>query len=48
MLALPPLVKAVDGVDLTLYGGEVLCMLGHNGAGKSTAIGLTRPLDSWV
>ena len=42
---------ALDGVDLTLGRGEVLALLGANGAGKSTAIalllGLRRiPLES--
>ncbi len=31
-------VKAVDGVNLCLQPGEVFCLLGHNGAGKSTTI----------
>ncbi len=31
-----PGVVALDGVDLTLYGGEVHILLGENGAGKST------------
>ena len=31
-------VKAVDGVNLTMRPGEVFCLLGHNGAGKSTTI----------
>ena len=38
---------ALDGVDLQLHRGEVLALLGANGAGKSTAIslllGLRRP-----
>jgi ABC-type Na+ transport system ATPase subunit NatA len=33
-------VRAVSGLDLTLYDGEITCLLGHNGAGKSTAISL--------
>jgi len=33
-------VLALDGVDLELRGGQVLALLGANGAGKSTAVGL--------
>ncbi len=33
-------VRALDGVDLDLRAGEVLAVLGANGAGKSTAIAL--------
>jgi ABC-2 type transport system ATP-binding protein len=33
-------VAALDGVDLELRGGQVLALLGANGAGKTTAISL--------
>ena len=31
-------IKAVDHVSLDLYPGEVVGLLGHNGAGKPTLI----------
>ena len=33
-------VLALDALDLQLHGGQVLALLGANGAGKSTAVGL--------
>src|SRR5215472_19200891 len=40
-------VRAVDGVDLTVERGELLVLLGQNGAGKSTTLrclgGILRP-----
>lgn len=39
-------VRAADGLDLTVRRGETLALLGRNGAGKSTAIGLLLGLDS--
>ncbi len=33
-----PGVKALDGVDLHLYPGEVTALIGENGAGKSTVV----------
>lgn len=43
---------AVNGLNLTLYEGEVFGLLGPNGAGKTTTIlmlmGLTEPTAGWV
>ena len=40
---------AVNNLNLTMYEGEIFCLLGHNGAGKSTTIsmltGLISPSD---
>jgi len=40
-------VRAVDGVDLHVEPGEILVLLGQNGAGKSTTLrclgGILRP-----
>ena len=32
--------KAVDNLSLTMYKGQIFAVLGHNGAGKTTAISL--------
>ena len=49
---LRPTVKAVDGLDLAVGGGEVFGLLGPNGSGKSTTIkmilGLVRPSEGSV
>jgi ATP-binding cassette, subfamily A (ABC1), member 3 len=31
---------AVDGLNMTFYSGQITALLGHNGAGKSTAISM--------
>jgi ABC-2 type transport system ATP-binding protein len=45
-------VRALDGLDLWVRGGEIYGFLGPNGAGKTTAIriltGLTRPAQGWA
>ncbi|WP_327367140.1 ABC transporter ATP-binding protein [Streptomyces sp. NBC_01217] len=38
-------VRAVDGIDLSIGRGETVALLGRNGAGKSTTIGLLLGLD---
>ncbi|XP_017782555.1 PREDICTED: ATP-binding cassette sub-family A member 5-like [Nicrophorus vespilloides] len=42
-----PEVKAVNGINLTIYEGQITAILGHNGAGKTTLFniltGLTAP-----
>ncbi|MDR7869297.1 MAG: sugar ABC transporter ATP-binding protein [Tissierellaceae bacterium] len=30
--------KVLDNIDLKVYGGEILCLVGENGSGKSTII----------
>lgn len=40
-------IKAVNGINLTIYEGQITAILGHNGAGKTTLFniltGLTAP-----
>jgi ABC-type lipoprotein export system ATPase subunit len=39
------LVRAIDGVDLTIGSGEFLALLGSSGSGKSTLLNLIAGLD---
>ena len=32
--------KAVDSLNFSVHKNEVFCLLGHNGAGKTTAINM--------
>lgn len=42
----------LDGVDFKIYEGEYICIVGHNGSGKSTiskvASGLLKPTDGTI
>ena len=40
------IVKAVDGIDLDVYAGEMLSILGPSGSGKTTLIHMLSCLDS--
>ncbi|MEO8139450.1 MAG: ABC transporter ATP-binding protein [Gemmatimonadota bacterium] len=44
----PPLIRALQGVDLDVRPGEIFALLGPNGAGKTTTVGVctTRVLSS--
>lgn len=43
---------AVDGLNLSIYNGEITALLGHNGAGKTTTIniltGAMKPSDGYA
>ncbi|XP_061382063.1 cholesterol transporter ABCA5-like isoform X3 [Danaus plexippus] len=41
-----PEVKAIDGIDLSIYEGQITAVLGHNGAGKSTLFNILTGLTS--
>lgn len=31
---------AVNGINLTMYNGQIFALLGHNGAGKTTTLSM--------
>jgi putative ABC transport system ATP-binding protein len=39
-------VKALDGADLTVYEGEIVCIVGPSGSGKSTLLHIIGLLDT--
>lgn len=41
-----PQVNAVNGINLTIYEGQITAILGHNGAGKSTLFNILTGLTS--
>ena len=38
--------RAVNGVNMTMYNGQIFALLGHNGAGKTTTISMLTGLFS--
>lgn len=38
-------VRALDGINLDIYQGEILCLLGTSGSGKSTLLNMVAGLD---
>lgn len=41
-----PETKAVNGINLTIYEGQITAILGHNGAGKTTLFNILTGLTS--
>ena len=39
-------IRAVDGIDLTVQKGEFVCISGRSGSGKSTLLSLLAGLES--
>jgi len=33
-------IQVLNGLSATIYQGEIFCLLGHNGAGKSTTVNI--------
>ncbi|XP_044763088.1 ABC transporter A family member 1-like [Coccinella septempunctata] len=41
-----PQIKAINGINLTIYEGQITAILGHNGAGKTTLFNILTGLTS--
>ncbi|KAL3270830.1 hypothetical protein HHI36_021350 [Cryptolaemus montrouzieri] len=41
-----PEIKAINGINLTIYEGQITAILGHNGAGKTTLFNILTGLTS--
>ena len=45
-------IEALRGIDLEIHQGEIVCLIGNNGAGKSTALmtisGILKPKEGHI
>mmetsp|Transcript_21424 Transcript_21424/g.18527 ORF Transcript_21424/g.18527 Transcript_21424/m.18527 type:complete len:140 (-) Transcript_21424:1312-1731(-) len=40
--------QVLNGLTVSLHQGEIFCLLGHNGAGKSTTVNIMTGLTPWT